>query len=108
MDVSRATQLLPKSEQPAIPPSPPAALPAAAPRATEARQKAPHAWKWLVRSGDTLFKACKITYGSCDDRAMRAVLESNPQLGPSGRIHKGQVITMPVLTPDSVVTARSN
>lgn len=51
--------------------------------------------EWIVRRGDSLYKACWATYRQCDDRAMRAVFATNPQINPSGLIHEGQTILMP-------------
>jgi general secretion pathway protein A len=49
---------------------------------------------WVVRDGDTVFKACAATYGSCDDRALREVLAENPKLGRDATIHPGEILTL--------------
>ncbi|MGA2780065.1 MAG: AAA family ATPase [Steroidobacteraceae bacterium] len=51
--------------------------------------------RWLVRKGDSVFKACLATYGSCDDETLRVVMANNPQIRSDGLIHKGEVIFMP-------------
>jgi general secretion pathway protein A len=55
--------------------------------------KAP-ASKWLVRDGDTVFKACVATYGSCDPRTLHEVLADNPGLGRDATIHPGDVLVL--------------
>jgi general secretion pathway protein A len=56
---------------------------------------APEGSKWLVREGDTLYKACRVTYGICDERALREVLAKNPEIGPDAKIHEGEVLLLP-------------
>jgi general secretion pathway protein A len=51
--------------------------------------------RWLVRKGDSVIKACRATYGSCDERTLRAVLAHNPQIGPEAIIYEGDVLIMP-------------
>jgi len=51
--------------------------------------------RWLVRMGDSVYKACLKTYGSCDDRTLRAVLRDNPQFGSGSLLHQGDTLTMP-------------
>jgi general secretion pathway protein A len=51
--------------------------------------------RWVVRTGDSVYKACLETYGSCDDRALRAVLADNPQIGSGEIIRSGDVLIMP-------------
>lgn len=55
-------------------------------------------WKWFVRRGDTITKACRITYGVCDDQILRMIIDYNPQIGPNGIIRQGMVIDMPEQT----------
>jgi hypothetical protein len=67
----------------------------------------PQPWRtrqWFVRSGDTVTKACQVTYGVCDETALKAVFAYNPQIGPNGLIRQGQIIIM----PERVGLARSN
>jgi general secretion pathway protein A len=51
--------------------------------------------KWVVRAGDSVFRACLETYGSCDHRTLRAVLADNPQIGSGRTIREGDVLIMP-------------
>jgi general secretion pathway protein A len=51
--------------------------------------------KWLVREGDTLYKACRMTYGSCNEKDLRELIAKNPEIGPDAKIHKGQVLFLP-------------
>jgi phage tail protein X len=51
--------------------------------------------KWFVRKGDTVYKACRVTYGWCDEQALRAVFAYNPKIGSNGMIRQGEVIIMP-------------
>jgi general secretion pathway protein A len=57
--------------------------------------------KWLVRDGDTVFKACLATYGSCDPRTLREVLADNPGLGRDATIHPGDVLVLRKHAPAS-------
>jgi general secretion pathway protein A len=56
---------------------------------------APEGSRWLVRGGDTLYKACRATYGSCDAEALREVLAKNPEIGPDAKIYQGEVLFLP-------------
>jgi general secretion pathway protein A len=71
---------------------------------TTARRPARKQLKWFVHDGDTVYKACRATYGFCDQQTLRAVFAYNPQINPSARIHEGQVLLMPALQS----LARSN
>jgi general secretion pathway protein A len=51
--------------------------------------------RWVVRTGDSVYKACLETYGSCDDRTLRAVLADNPQIGSGAMIRRGDILIMP-------------
>jgi general secretion pathway protein A len=51
--------------------------------------------RWVVRKGDSVYKACFETYGSCYDTTLRAVLADNPQFGSGAVIHEGDILTMP-------------
>jgi len=55
---------------------------------------APHL-KWLVHKGDSVYKACLETYGSCDRHTLRSVLADNPQVGADAMIYQGDVLIMP-------------
>jgi general secretion pathway protein A len=55
--------------------------------------------KWIVREGDTVYKACRATYGSCDARTLRAVIADNPNLGRDATIYRGDVLVMPKHPP---------
>ncbi len=55
--------------------------------------------KWLVRRGDSVYKACWATYRQCDEQTMRAVFASNPQISSNGLIHAGEIIIMPERVP---------
>jgi hypothetical protein len=50
---------------------------------------------WLVHEGDTVYKACRMTYGTCNERALREVLANNPRLGTNATIHEGEIIRLP-------------
>jgi general secretion pathway protein A len=82
----------------------PAVVPAAAPAQTAAASATTEltdrlgrqpAWKWFVRRGDTVYKACRVTYGQCDKQALRALIAYNPQISINGVIRQGEVIVMP-------------
>lgn len=102
----------------AVPPAPPAGamgtvaadapllamVPAAAPVQTADDSAAAHPTNrpdprpvmiWVVRKGDSVYKACLKTYHPCDEQAMRAIFAYNPQIGPKARIRPGEVIVMP-------------
>jgi general secretion pathway protein A len=51
--------------------------------------------QWPVRRGDTIIKACRVTYGVCDVEALRAVFAYNPKVGTDGLIRPGEIIMMP-------------
>lgn len=51
--------------------------------------------QWLVRKGDSVYKACLKTYHMCDYRTLRAVLADNPQIGADALIHQGEILIMP-------------
>lgn len=85
-------------------PSPPApdapAVRAPVPETGSATDKSidapdPSRLEWHVRNGDSVYKACLITYGSCDVQTLRAVLADNPQIGSATLIHKGDVLILP-------------
>jgi hypothetical protein len=71
---------------------------------TTARRPARKQLKWFVHDGDTVYKACRATYGFCDQQTLRAVFADNPQIDPHARIHEGEVLLMPALQS----LARSN
>ena len=77
------TPAMPAAPNPPDPPAPPT------------RPAAPAGSKWLVREGDTLYRACRVTYGICDERVLREVLAKNPEIGPDAKIHEGEVLLMP-------------
>jgi len=64
-------------------------------RVNESEAAAPEGSKWLVREGDTLYKACRVTYGSCDEKALREVIAKNPEIGPDAKIYEGEVLFLP-------------
>jgi len=64
----------------------------------------PALWKWLVRSGDTVSKLCRIAYGVCDEDALQSIYKYNPQIGSDHMILVGEVIVM----PERVIAGRSN
>jgi general secretion pathway protein A len=49
----------------------------------------------VVRSGDTLYRLCVETYGSCDQQILRAIKSRNPQIAENGKIQVGEVIYLP-------------
>lgn len=65
-----------------------------APRAARSRT-------WLVKRGDSLFKACLVTYGRCDRASLRAILASNPKLRSRQVLWPGDVIVLPPLAESS-------
>jgi hypothetical protein len=50
---------------------------------------------WLVRWGDTVIKACRLTYGVCDRQTLNNVFAYNARIGAKGLIRQGQVLVMP-------------
>jgi general secretion pathway protein A len=99
---SPASAAPPQSLQPGSEPAPSAPLPWVAPGeqgktsySAPSSGKPKRAQKWLVHEGDTVYKACRATYGSCDEDTLRAVFAFNPQIRPDARIHEGEVILMP-------------
>jgi len=88
--------------------APPEAPPALRASPSEAAPEAPIPWipaqtsaamrterSWLVHEGDTVYKACRMTYGTCNERALREVLANNPRLGTNATIHEGEIIRLP-------------
>jgi general secretion pathway protein A len=67
----------------------------AADKSANAPETAKSRLRWVVRKGDSVYKACLETYGSCYDRTLRAVLADNPQFGSGALIHEGDILTMP-------------
>jgi general secretion pathway protein A len=61
-------------------------------------------WRWFVRKGDTVYKACRAAYGQCDEHALRTVFAYNPQIASNAMIRKGMVIIM----PERIEPVRSN
>jgi general secretion pathway protein A len=59
------------------------------------QMKAPPAWKWLVRKGDSVYKVCLLTYGECNRQALRLLLAYNPQIRANGMIQEGMILVMP-------------
>jgi general secretion pathway protein A len=79
-----------------VSPEPASAAASEAPAADPATHQDPQAvWKWFVRKGDTVYKACRMTYGFCDEQALRTVYAYNPQLKPDAMIRQGEFIIMP-------------
>ena len=78
-----------------LPPESPAAPLPPAKRANNSKAAAPVGSKWVVREGDTLYKVCRVTYGTCDDKALRQVIARNPEIGPDAKIHEGEVLFLP-------------
>jgi hypothetical protein len=76
-----------------MPPATADAEPAAASTLTAVSKLA--ATQWIVREGDTLYHACQVTYGICDDKALQAVIAQNPKIRADNRIYVGEVIDMP-------------
>jgi general secretion pathway protein A len=72
----------------------PGSLPAGEP-VNNSKAAAREGSKWRVREGDTLYKACRKTYGSCNEKALRELIAKNPEIGPDGKIHEGQVLFLP-------------
>jgi general secretion pathway protein A len=72
-----------------------AAAQAAAERVNHPHGAAPKGSKWRVHEGDTLYSACRVTYGSCDEKALRQILASNPQIGPDAKIYEGEILIFP-------------
>jgi hypothetical protein len=62
---------------------------------TPAKPKNQSGWKWFVRRGDSVYKACWAGYGLCDKHTLRTILAYNPQIGSNGMIRQGMIITMP-------------
>jgi general secretion pathway protein A len=55
--------------------------------------------RWVVRDGDTLYKACRETYGSCDPQTLREVIADNPRLARDPNIYRGEVLLLPKRHP---------
>jgi general secretion pathway protein A len=49
----------------------------------------------FVQDGDSVYKLCRATYGSCDAGALHSVLAYNPQIGSNATIHPGDIIILP-------------
>ena len=65
-------------------------------RHTSRAASRPHAVsRWLVREGDTVYKVCRVTYGSCDWRMLREVIAENPKLGRDATIYSGEILLLP-------------
>jgi hypothetical protein len=62
--------------------------------------------KWVVRKGDTVIKACRAAYGSCEKKTMLRLLRYNPQLDEKRGIKPGDVIFLPGKT--AAVRSRPN
>lgn len=91
---------LPVAATPSAPPSLAAGAPAptaidSAPSELRNDQRQQPIWKWLVRKGDSIYKACRAAYGQCDEQTLRAVYAYNPQLAPNAMIRQGMFIIMP-------------
>lgn len=65
--------------------------------ATDATHTAPATRRrhWVIRRGDSVYKACLATYGSCDDATLQAVLANNPQLAAPAVVYPGEVLVLP-------------
>jgi general secretion pathway protein A len=50
--------------------------------------------KWVVREGDTVYKVCVVTYGSCEERRLRTLLADNPKLGRDATIRPGDILVL--------------
>ncbi|MGA2400021.1 MAG: AAA family ATPase [Steroidobacteraceae bacterium] len=61
----------------------------------EARVASRSVSRWVVRDGDTLYKACRETYGSCDPRTLQELIANNPKLGRDATIYRGEVLLLP-------------
>jgi phage tail protein X len=79
-------------------------VPTSAATETKNHQDPQAAWKWFVRKGDTVYKACRVTYGQCDEQLLSAVIAYNPQIASHGVIRQGMVIIM----PEHIEPVRSN
>jgi hypothetical protein len=65
------------------------------PNATAQTHATPNAGsKWVVREGDTVYKVCVVTYGSCEERRLRALLADNPKLGRDATIRPGDILVL--------------
>jgi general secretion pathway protein A len=61
----------------------------------EARQTSRSVSRWVVREGDTVYKVCRVTYGSCDPRTLHEVIAANPKLSRDTTIYLGEVLLLP-------------
>jgi hypothetical protein len=79
-------------------PVPPATIPwiPAEETATKTTASARSPVKWFVRLGDTVYKACRTTYGACDEETLHKLLAYNPQIGSNAEIRPGDLIILPV------------
>jgi general secretion pathway protein A len=68
----------------------------------DSKAGAPRGSKWVVREGDTLYKVCRVTYGACDDKALREVIAKNLEIGPDAKIYEGEVLFLPGKTQTPV------
>jgi general secretion pathway protein A len=89
------TQPVPVASIPVPVPVPVPAAPGSAAGEPQGRQTGGAVWKWFVRKGDSVYKACRVTYGQCDEQLLNAVIAYNPQIAANGAIKKGMVISMP-------------
>jgi general secretion pathway protein A len=89
---------------PAVTPIPPVAADSSAAAPSPAGADAPDSAaaqdprsdaRRVVRGGDTLYRLCVETYGTCDPGTLRAITSRNPQIGKNGKIHAGEVIYLP-------------
>lgn len=102
------TRQAPLSEPPAaLRPQPASPAPASPlpwissddPSSGEARDASRSVSRWVVRDGDTVYKACRETYGSCDPQTLHEVIADNPRLARDATIYRGEVLLLPKHRP---------
>jgi hypothetical protein len=54
-------------------------------------------WRWVIRRGDNFYRACRDTYGECDEKIRHTILAYNPQIKSIDMIRSGDVILMPAI-----------
>jgi general secretion pathway protein A len=50
---------------------------------------------WIVEYGDSLYRACRVTYGHCSPAEVKAVIAANPRIRSSGILWPGDHILLP-------------
>jgi len=84
----------PASALPNVAATPAAAAPgAAAATAAGAAETRPHTW--VVKRGDSIFKACLVTYGHCDSANLKAIFALNPQIRSHWMLWPGDKLVLP-------------